>query len=133
MITGTLSGARWAAGTLCAIVALLGTSTAVRAQGYDLPGSDRWFRLEWQAGQSAKRGPVVSGYVHELAGRTADSMQLGIDRLDAAGAVTGTQIAYVTGTVPPGGRAYFEVPVPAAPAYRVRIVWYRWLGIGGGP
>lgn len=133
MITGTLSGGRWAASALCAIVALFGATTAVRAQGYALPDPDRWFRLEWQAGQSAKRGPVVSGYVHELSGRTADSMQLGIDRLDAAGAVTGTQIAYVTGSVPPGGRAYFEIPVAAAPAYRVRIVWYRWLGIGGGP
>jgi hypothetical protein len=133
MITSTLSGGRWAASALCAVIALLGATTAVRAQSYALPDPDRWFRLEWQAGQSAKRGPVVSGYVYELAGRTADSMQLGIDRLDAAGAVTGTQIAYVMGSVPPGGRAYFEIPVAAAPAYRVRIVWYRWLGIGGGP
>jgi hypothetical protein len=132
MVSNTMLGTRRAASALCALVALLGSAVVARAQNYALPDSDRWFRVEWQAGES-KRGPVVSGYVYELAGRAADSMQLGIDRLDASGAVTTTQIAYVSGAVPPGGRAYFEVRVPAAPAYRVRVVWYRWTGIGGGP
>jgi hypothetical protein len=133
MIAGTLFGGRSAVSALFAVAALLGTSPPVRAQGYALPDTERWFRVEWQPGQSAKRGPVVSGYVYELAGRPADSMQLGVDRLDATGAVTGTHIAYVMGMIPAGGRAYFEVPVAAAPGYRVRVVWYRWVGIGGGP
>ena len=133
MIVSTLLGGRGAVSALCAIAALVGGSTAAWAQGYALPDTERWFRVEWQPGQSAKRGPVVSGYVYELAARPADSMQLGVDRLDAAGAVTDTKIAYVMGTIPAGGRAYFEVPVTAAPAYRVRVVWYRWTGIGGGP
>ena len=132
MVTSTLPRRRWAVAALCAGIAWLGLTTAAHAQNYALPDSDRWFRVEWQAGNS-KRGPVVSGYVHELAGRNADSMQLAVDRLDASGAVTGTQIAWVNGIVPAGGHAYFEVRVPPSPGYRVRVVWYRWIGIGGGP
>ncbi len=133
MIASTLLGRR-AVSALLTVTALVGgSSTAARAQGYALPDPERWFRVEWQPGQNKKGRPIVSGYVYELWGRPADSIQLGIDRLDASGAVTGTQIAYVNGLIPAGGRAYFEVPVAAAPAYRVRVVWYRWVGIGGGP
>jgi hypothetical protein len=93
--------------------------------------TDRYFRLEWEVDQSTKRGPVITGYVYETFGRLAEDMRLAIETLDAAGAVTGTRIGYVMGTVPPGARAYFEIPVPAASAYRVRILSFRWRNIGG--
>ena len=112
--------------------ALLGAAPAARAQSYALPDADHYFRLEWEAGQSKKRGPVITGYVYETSGRNTDTMRLAIETLDPAGNVTGTTMGYVMGMIPGGGRAYFEIPVPAASAYRVRILSFRWLNIGGG-
>jgi len=118
--------------TLLVMATLLGGAAVARAQSYALPDADRHFRLEWEAGQSAKRGPVITGYVYETSGRLADTMRLAIEAVDPAGNVTGTTLGYVPGTIPGGGRAYFEISVPAASAYRVRILSFRWLLIGGG-
>ena len=87
------------------------------------------FRVEWQAGQNRK-GPVVEGYVYNLAMRTAEHMRLKIDQLDAAGNVVGSTTAVVLGTVPNDGRAYFTASVPRAASYRVQP--YSWDWTGGG-
>lgn len=117
--------------SLLVTAALAGSAVVARAQSYAVPDPDRYFRLEWEAGQSRKRGPVITGYIYETFGRLAEDMRLAIETLDAAGAVTGTRIGYVMGTVPPGARAHFEIPVPAASGYRVRILSFRWRNIGG--
>ena len=112
-------------------LAVLLTTAAAWAQSYAVPGADRYFRVEWQA-SSAKRGPVISGYVYETFGRSADSLRLAIETLDPAGNATGSTLGYVNGTIPAGGRAYFEIPVPAASGYRVAVVSFRWQHVGGG-
>jgi hypothetical protein len=119
---------------LVVAAALLAVPGRACAQSYSLPDADRYYRLEWEAGGSKKRGPVISGYVYDTFGRTTDNMRLAIETLDASGNVTGTTtIGYVNGTIAPGSRAYFEIAVPAASGYRVRILSFRWLSIGGGP
>ncbi len=125
-------GGRGVVFSLLVTAALLGAAAVARAQSYALPDADRHFRLEWEAGQSKKRGPVITGYVYETEGRNTDGMRLAIETLDSDGNVTGTTMGYVMGMIPGGGRAYFEIPVPAASAYRVRILFFRWLNIGGG-
>jgi hypothetical protein len=119
-----------------ALVLLLATAVVVpgiaAAQSYALPDAARYYRLEWQAAPG-KRGPIIAGYVHDTFGRTSDNIRLAIDTLDASGNTTGTIIGYVNGTLSPGNRAYFEIAVPAASEYRVRVLSFRWLNIGGGP
>jgi hypothetical protein len=110
---------------------LLLASTASGRSNY-APGSlDHYFRLEWQVVHSA-RGPVIEGYVHNTSGLYADRMQLSIEQLDQAGAVIGSTGTWVLGGVPPGNRAWFRTRVPAAPAYRVEILSFDWVGRGGG-
>jgi hypothetical protein len=93
------------------IVLALGLATSqARAQNFGVPQADRYFRVEWSTAQTARRGPVVQGYVYETYGRPADQMRLGIDGLDASGNVTTTTVGEVMGMIPGGGRAYFEVP-----------------------
>jgi hypothetical protein len=114
------------------LIALFGQAPGARGQNFALPDAERYFRLEWAAGQNARRGPVIRGYVYETYGRPSDQMRLAIDTLDAGANVTGTTIGYVMGPVPGGGRAYFEIPVPAASGYRVRVLSFRWTHLGGG-
>jgi len=52
-------------------------------------------------------------------------MQLLVEALDASGEVMGQQVEWLLGTVPPFGRAYFEVRARTrAPQYRVRVFAY---------
>ena len=108
---------------------LLLAPTASSAQSYAIQGTEHYFRLEWEA-STGRRGPAISGYVYNLSGTTADRMRLGIDTLDGAGQVTGSVIGYVLGTVPPGNRAYFEIPVRRAENYRVRVLSFDPVGRG---
>ena len=112
------------------LVLWLGAPVAVGAQSYAILGAERHFRVEWE-NTSGRRGPVLSGYVYNVAGFTADHVRLAVESLDGAGQVTGMSIAYVPGTVPPGNRSYFEVPVRGAGPYRVRVLSYEPVGRGG--
>ena len=113
-----------------ALVLFLSAPIAASAQSYAMQGIEHYFRLEWQAA-NGRRGPVIAGYVYNTAGLTADRVQLAIDAVDGAGKVTGTTIAQVLGTVPPGNRAYFEIPVrEASAAYRVRVLSFDPIGRG---
>jgi hypothetical protein len=108
---------------------LLLAPTASSAQSYGIQGTEHYFRLEWEA-STARRGPVLSGYVYNISGTAADRVRLAIDTLDGAGQVTASVIGYVFGTVPPGNRAYFEIPVPRAENYRVRVLSFDPVGRG---
>ena len=114
--------------TLFALLLLL-APTASSAQSYAIQGTEHYFRLEWEA-TTARRGPVISGYVYNRSGTTADRVRLGIDSLDGAGQVTASEIGYVFGTVPAGNRAYFEIPVRRAENYRVRVLSFDPVGRG---
>ena len=105
------------------------TPTAASAQSYAVQGAEHYFRLEWEAA-SARRGPVIAGYVYSLSGYMAGQVRLSIDMLDGAGQVTSSVIGPVHGIVPAGNRSYFEIPVPRAESYRVRVLSFDLLPRG---
>jgi hypothetical protein len=114
---------------LIVLLSLLGSSVPVAAQSYAIQGADQHFRIESQTG-AGRRGPVVYGYVYSGVGYTVDRVRLAVDSIDANGQVTGTTLGNVVGTVPPNNRAYFEVPVQATGAHRVRVLSYEPVGRG---
>ena len=100
------------------------------AQSYATQGIEHYFRVEWEAAKG-RRGPVVAGYVYNKSGINADRVILGIDTVDGAGQVAATATSQVLGTVPPGNRAYFEIPVrEASAAYRVRVLSFDTIARG---
>ncbi|HYE90539.1 MAG TPA: FxLYD domain-containing protein [Terriglobales bacterium] len=108
----------------------LTTPAWAHAQSYAIQGIERYFRLEWEAGQG-RRGAVISGYVHNTYGHTADRVRLVVEAVDGAGQVTDATHAQVSGTIPPGARGYFEVPAPrGAASYRVRLLSFDPVGRG---
>jgi hypothetical protein len=109
---------------------LLVTPAAVSAQSYAIQGIEQYFRVESEVTQG-RRGPVVSGYVYNTYGHTAGNVRLAIEGLDAGGQVTSTTMAWLLGTVPPNGRAYFEARAPqGATSVRVRVLFYDPVGRG---
>jgi hypothetical protein len=93
---------------------------------------DRYFRIEFQVAAASPR-PVISGYIYNLnSGVDADRMQLAIERLDAAGQVTGSSSTWVLGGVPAGSRAFFSAPVASAASYRIQVLSFDWVHRGGG-
>jgi hypothetical protein len=109
---------------------LLLASTALAGPTYAPATLEYYFRLEWQATQSAK-GPVVEGYVYNKSGMAADRMLLRVDELDAADKVVGSRTVWVLGGVPPNNRAWFQARVPQAAKYHVEIIGFDWIGRGG--
>ncbi|HEY2993113.1 MAG TPA: FxLYD domain-containing protein [Methylomirabilota bacterium] len=86
---------------------------------------DQYFRVEWVA-TSGPGGSSVSGYVTNIGAGPAERVQLVVEGLDAAGSVVGASMAWVVGDLPANQRGYFTARVPAAPAYRVRVVAFDW-------
>jgi hypothetical protein len=120
--------------TRVAVVALCIAAFAATAaaQNYATETIDRYFRVEWQTGPG-KRGPIISGYVHNIYNYAADRVLLRVERLDGAGKVVSSGTLWVVGQVPPDSRAYFEGPVPdGAATYRVRVEGFDLVGRGGG-
>jgi hypothetical protein len=96
--------------------------SAASPPSYGTYGAESFFKVEAQPDE--RRGkPVVSGYVTNVGGKSARNVRLRIEAVDAAGAVSGTTIGYVSGYVTPGSRVYFEVPVSSrAASYRVSVL-----------
>ncbi len=85
----------------------------------------RYFRLEWQA-TPGTHGPEIAGYVENVSNLPVDRMRVVVEQVDAGGAVIGSSTTWVMGTVIPNHRSYFTTRVPAAAAYRVRILTFDW-------
>jgi hypothetical protein len=113
------------------LAVLLALAVPASAQNFAAESLDRWFRLEWTAGLSAK-GPELSGYVYNTTNRRAARMRLAIDGLDPAGSVVAHMERWVLGSVPPNNRAYFQAPVPPAADYRVAVLSFDWVEDDGG-
>jgi hypothetical protein len=84
-----------------------------------------YFDLQWEATPGA-RGPAIAGQVRNLSNLPVERMQLLVEPLDQQGAVVGSFRTWVLGQIPAHTRAYFHTPVPAASAYRVRILTFDW-------
>ena len=82
---------------------------------------DQYFRVQWEAGPS-----VLAGHVENISNLPVEHMELLVERLDASGAVIGTQRAWVVGVVIPNHRTHFSTPVATAASYRVTIRSFNW-------
>jgi hypothetical protein len=99
-----------------------------------MPGSERFFRINWDVRPDAGDTRRLSGYVQNTYGEAADRVQLLGQALDPSGAVLGQRLQWVQGAIAGFGRAYYEIPgMPAAEHYRVTVWAYdRIQGRDGG-
>ncbi len=111
------------------ILALALATTWARPQPSAL--AERDFRVEWELRRTA-RASVIAGYVYNASGMAATKVSLLAQGLDASGRPVNSTVGHVLGTVPAFSRAYFEVRVPEADAYRVSLLSFEWLKGGGG-
>lgn len=116
---------------IAALAALVLGAGTVWAQNFGAP-PDSYLRLEWEVEQANGDGPRITGYVHNDRGLWALNVRLLVEAVDPAGRTVSMTRGYVSGDIPPRGRAYFQVPAPAASgSYRVRVESFDWLK--GGP
>jgi hypothetical protein len=81
------------------------------------------FRAEAEPDTLGRRGPAIVGWLYNEREVTVMNVRVRVDVVDTAGQTVGTGEAYVYGSVPARGRAYFFVPVPRyANTYRINVV-----------
>jgi hypothetical protein len=81
------------------------------------------FRAEVEPDQLGRRGPAIVGWLYNERDVSVTNVRVRVEVLDGAGQPLGSGEAYVYGSVPARGRAYFFVPVPRyAERYRVSVV-----------
>ena len=111
---------------LSAVLILLAAATGMKAPAraselYAPQTLDRYFTLEW-----SRTGKNVNGYVYNTGNRRAAHMILLVEGLDGAGTSVTKTTTWVR-DVPPNNRAFFEVAVPTAAAYRVSVQSFDWV------
>lgn len=88
-------------------------------------GWEQHAAIEYQATPRGD-GAVVWGYLQTGSPYTFHRIRVLADALDAADRVIAQRVAWVPGTLGWPSRLYFEVPMPAAASYRVRVFsWDR--------
>ncbi|HEY3066001.1 MAG TPA: hypothetical protein VGL09_09435 [Methylomirabilota bacterium] len=110
---------------------LLSAAATAAAQNYGISGAERYFRVEAEGIKSKRWGPEVGGYIYNDYGSPATNVRLLIEGQDASGATVTTVVAPIVGVVPGNNRLYFEVRVPAADTYRVRVLSWDFIRGGG--
>ena len=112
------------------VLCAAGTGWAQNLGGAQASGP---LRVEWETRQIGGGRAVVSGYVYNRHLLRAEHIRLRVETLDASSRASSTRTVYVTGTVPPGDRGYFEVRVPTGEAtYRVTVESFDWFSCGEG-
>jgi len=80
------------------------------------------FRVEWEVAARRDGRPLLDGYVYSSYGLAASDVRLLVETLDASGQTVAKTVGYVDSLVPPFGRTYFTVRLPAPGAsYRVTV------------
>lgn len=99
-----------------------------------MPGSERFFRINWEARPERGDTRRLSGYVENTYGEAAARVQLLGQALDTSGGVVGQRLQWVHGAIPGFGRVYYEIPgMPVADNYRVTVwAFDRIQGRDGG-
>jgi hypothetical protein len=115
---------RFVAVTLAFMVGGCGFST--RPVEPLVAGAQRFFTLEWQAGQRGGQR-LVTGYIRNDWGFAATSVRLLVEGLEPPDRLVSQRIVSLGGQLTPGTRAYFETPMPPAVTYRVRVFAFDWL------
>ncbi len=110
-------------GTAAVLLASAGaiSGPARAAELYAPETLERYFKLEW-----AREGRNVNGYVYNTGNRRAAQMILLVEGLDGDGKPVAKTTTWVR-DVPPNNRAFFEVAVPTAAAYRVSVQSFDWV------
>ena len=107
------------------VLVLLGTAgpigTLAGAQLFAPETLDRNFRLEW-----SRAGKNLNGLVYNMGNRRAARMILLVEGLDGSGQPVTKTTTWVR-DVPPNNRAFFQVAVPTAAAYRVSVQSFDWV------
>jgi hypothetical protein len=81
------------------------------------------FRAEAEPDRLGRRGPAIVGWLYNDRDEALTNVRVRADALDGAGQAVGSGEAYVYGSVPARGRAYFFVPVTRyAETYRISVV-----------
>ncbi|HEY7519388.1 MAG TPA: hypothetical protein VIE36_13955 [Methylomirabilota bacterium] len=99
-----------------------------------MPGSERFFRIDWEATPDRGDTRRLRGYVENTYGEAAARVQLLGQALDTSGALVGQRLSWVQGAIPGFGRVYYEIPgMPVAENYRVTVwAFERIQGRDGG-
>ena len=88
-------------------------------------GWEQHATIEYQAAPRGD-GAVVWGYLQTSSPYTFHRIRVLVDALDAQNQLVAQQLAWVPGNLGWPTRLYFEVPMPPAPVYRVRVFsWDR--------
>ena len=88
-------------------------------------GWEQHASIDYQATPRAD-GAVVWGYLQTSSPYTFHRIRVLADALDVADQVIAQRVAWVPGTLGWPSRLYFEVPMPPAASYRVRVFsWDR--------
>ncbi len=96
-----------------------------------MAGWERIFTITWEAGQRSNR-PVVQGRIENVSPYPIRDVRLLVDALDGGGSVTSQRVAYVPGDfLGFGSASFFEVQMPTAAGYRVRVYSYDRIESGG--
>lgn len=112
---------------LLVLALVLGTGGAPAIAEMGPSGIDFRLRLDWEAGYTRGGQPVVTGYIYNDYGRSANNVRLLVESLDASGQVIDRAFGFVTGIVPVFNRNYFDVPLKTAGAsYRVTVTSFEW-------
>ena len=114
-------------------VSLTGCGPVVRGPALQSTG-DPYLRVEYAVEPAKDDGhSKLTGYVYNERDMWAANVMLGVEILDAAGAVVDSTTDSVYGNIPPRNRSFFEVELPATGAsYRVIVRAVDWRGYGAG-
>jgi hypothetical protein len=90
-----------------------------------MSGWEQHASIEYQVAPRGD-GAVVWGYLETSSPYTFHRIRVLVDALDVDNRLLGQRVAWVPGTLGWPGRLYFEVPMPPAASYRVRVFsWDR--------
>jgi hypothetical protein len=103
---------------LILLTSLAGSATAQPA-GFRGPV----FRVESEPRSDDVRAGFVRGWVYNDGEGVAGLVRMRVEMLDGSGKVVAEHIGWAYGNVPPGGRAYFMIPLPpqSPPERRVTV------------
>lgn len=80
------------------------------------------FRIEQETPTTHARPGFVTGWLYNEGQGVVGLVRMRVEVLDASGQVISTHDGWAYGNVPPGGRAYFRVPVPPQSPRERRIL-----------
>ncbi|HEY7038037.1 MAG TPA: hypothetical protein VID28_04255 [Methylomirabilota bacterium] len=88
---------------------------------------DRFFHVEWSAIPAGDGQVRITGYVYNDYGDDAVDVDLRVNEMDGSGRRVERLVEPVRGSVPAGGRTYFDVRVPASASYQVSVASFDFV------